>query len=180
MQYRRSQLTGGIFFLTLVTYNRIKIFSDIQNVNLLRQVIHKIKQSHPFIIDAFVLLPDHLHCIWTLPTNDKDFSTRWRLIKSNFTRSCHVKFKTLVTSSRKIKGEQCIWQRRFWEQQIKDEKDYLSHVDYIHYNPIKHRYFKTPKEWLYSSFHHYVKAKLYDINWCLAEPAQIQRVIENE
>ena len=108
-------------------------------------------QKHPFIIDAIVILPDHLHCLWTLPSEDADFSTRWRLIKSWFSRRCNVKYQRNVSASRKNKQEKAIWQRCFCEHLIRDEQDFNSHADYIHYNPVKHILVSSPKDWQYSS-----------------------------
>jgi putative transposase len=122
-------------------------------------------ERHPFKIDAFVLLPDHLHCIWTLPHEDRDFSKRWRLIKSDFSRQCVAKHKTTPSASRLRKKEQAIWQRRFWEHQIRKETDFINHVEYIHYNPVKHRLVQAPKDWEYSSFHRYVREGIYDVEW---------------
>ena len=121
--------------------------------------------KHPFEIDAFVLLPDHLHCIWTLPAGDRDFSTRWRLIKGNFSRRCDALYKCGPNASRSKKNEQTLWQRRFWEHLIRDEGDYLRHVEYIHYNPVKHGLVKVPKDWSHSSFRRYVENGLVDLNW---------------
>jgi putative transposase len=122
------------------------------NVELLREAFRSIRDRHPFTIEAFVLLPDHLHCIWTLPQGDCDFSTRWRLIKSQFTRNCMVGDRLPVSASRSSKGEQPIWQRRFWEHLIRNDEDFRRHVDYIHYNPVKHGLVRNASEWPYSSF----------------------------
>ncbi|MEP0812479.1 transposase [Trichocoleus sp. ST-U2] len=122
-------------------------------------------ENHPFKIDACVILPDHLHCIWTLPNGDNDFSTRWRLIKSNFSRNCEQQYHQKVSLSRQSKKEQSIWQRRFWEHQIRDQEDLANHIDYIYYNPVKHGLVKAPKDWEYSSFHRYVAAGIYDLSW---------------
>jgi len=115
-------------------------------VTLLRSVIKEVMQKHPFRIDAFVLLPDHLHCIWTLPQHDSDFSTRWRLIKSYFSRNFNQKTvgwveernptKVTLSASRQKKREKQIWQRRFWEHLIRNQKDLSRHIEYIHYNPV--------------------------------------------
>ena len=112
-----------------------------------------------------MILPEHLHCIWTLPTNENDFSTRWSLIKGGFSRLCHPKYKGKISASRQSKKEQGVWQRRFWEHQIRDEADFNYHMDYIHYNPEKHGYVTAPKDWKYSSFHRDVKRGVYDIDW---------------
>ncbi len=121
--------------------------------------------KHLFTIDAFVLLPDHLHCLWTLPDGDRDFSKRWRLIKSYFSRKCDDKYKHTASASRQKKKEQAVWQRRFWEHLIRDERDFARHVEYIHYNPVKHRLATAPKDWEYSSFHRYVRDGMYDLEW---------------
>ena len=121
--------------------------------------------KHPYKIDAFVLLPDHLHCIWTLPDNDSNFSSRWRLIKGAFSRQCSSRFKGVGPTSRLNKKETSVWQRRFWEHAIRDENDFKRHVEYIHYNPVKHNLANSPGEWPYSSFHKYVRNRLCDKDW---------------
>ena len=165
MRYRRAQIKGGTYFFTLTTFYRKKILTYPQNVEILRKAIRYVMSNHFFTINAFVLLPDHLHCIWTLPENDYDFSTRWRLIKSYFTREYTKKFKSVPTKLKKNKKEQTIWQRRFWEHLIRSEEDMISHVEYIHYNPVKHGLASAPKEWKYSSFHRYVKEGVYNNEW---------------
>lgn len=165
MRYRRSRTAGATFFFTVVTYQRKKVLCLDENANLVKQAFATVKERHPFKIDAIALLPDHIHCIWTLPQDDRDFSNRWMLIKSYFTRQCKESNKNDITASRISKREQCVWQRRFWEHQIRDEKDFKAHVDYIHYNPVKHGLVKSPKDWLYSSFHREVKAGMYDNDW---------------
>jgi putative transposase len=164
MNYRRSKSCGGTFFFTLVTYKRLKLFEDTRNVNLLRESIQKVKLTHPFKMEAYVLLPDHFHCIWTLPENDNDFSMRWRQIKSYFTRNFQQE-KIPLYKARKNKKEQCIWQRRFWEHTIVNEKDFANHVDYIHYNPVKHGYVESPSAWLFSSIHYYIEKGIYSKSW---------------
>ena len=172
MQYRRAKIPGGTYFFTVVTYRRDKILCAPVNVMLLRQIFKKVMERHPFNIDAFVLLPDRLHCIWTLPQGDSDFSMRWRLIKSYFTRKCQKPVGWVEQSetqqkisSRLKKKEQTIWQRRFWEHLIRDDQDLIQHVEYIHYNPVKHGLEKAPKDWEYSSFHRYVRNGVYDSEW---------------
>jgi putative transposase len=165
MQYRRAQIEGGTFFFTVVTYRRAKIFAGVENIELLRQAFREVMKRHPFTMDAFVLLPDHLHCIWTLPPGDTDFSSRWRLIKGAVSRRCGDEFKRPPTPSRLKKKEQTLWQRRFWEHVIRSDEDYRRHVEYIHYNPVKHGMVKAPRDWAYSSFHRYVRQGVYDIEW---------------
>jgi putative transposase len=165
MKYRRARAEGGTYFFTVVTYRRRGFLCEPENVGHLREVFRYVMARHPFEIDAFVLLPDHLHCIWTLPEGDSDFSTRWRLIKSAFTRACGETYRGIVYGSRRQKGEQAVWQRRFWEHQIRDERDLIQHMEYIHYNPVKHGLVRAPKDWEYSSFHRYVRNGVYDREW---------------
>lgn len=122
-------------------------------------------EKHPFKIDAFVLLPDHLHCMWTLPEDDRGFSKQWRLIKSYFSRKCDARYKNTPSPSRQDKKEQAFWQRRFWEHLIRDDIDFAGHVEYIHYNPVKHGLTKAPRNWEYSSFNLYVRDGKYDGDW---------------
>ena len=122
-------------------------------------------KKHPFVIDAMVVLPDHLHCIWTLPREDADFPIRWRLIKSFFTRNCGAEYRQKISDARQRKKEQAVWQRRYWEHTIKDEHDFMRHVEYIHYNPVKHGLVNAPGDWAYSSFYQYVKQGRYPENW---------------
>ena len=165
MRYRRARIKGGSYFFTLVTFKRVKIFLDPANVELLRQAMRHVMKNHPFVIDAMVVLPDHLHCIWTLPREDADFSIRWRLIKSFFTRNCGVEYRQETSDVRQRKKEQAVWQRRYWEHTIKDEQDFIRHVEYIHYNPVKHGLVNAPGDWEYSSFHRYVRQGQYPENW---------------
>ncbi len=136
MRYRRSRAKGGTYFFTVVTFKRKEILTAPENVKILRDAFRYIMEKHTFTIEAFVLLPDHLHCVWTLPRGDHDFSMRWRLIKSYFTRKCDQKYKITPCKSRKKKMEQAVWQRRFWEHLIRDEKDLIKHVEYIIMNGV--------------------------------------------
>lgn len=180
MQYRRSQTKGGSFFFTIVTHERQKILCHDENAALINEAFQRVTLKYPFDIDAFVLLPDHIHCIWTLPRGDNDFSTRWRLIKSYFTKGCRDEYKNVLTLSRSRKNEQAIWQRRFWEHTIRDENDFSRHVDYIHYNPVRHGLPKSPREWPHSSFHQYVKRGIYDFNWGSGEKIEFEEHIGEE
>lgn len=180
MKYRRAKTKGGTYFFTVVTHARKKFLCYEENAELIRNALKKVIKEHPFSIDAFVLLPDHFHCIWTLPDNDKDFSMRLRLIKSYFTRKCNNRYKTKISNSRAKKKEQNIWQRRFWEHQIKDEKDYAIHLDYIHFNPVKHGYVNAPKEWEYSTFHRYVKKGIYPVDWGANDDIKFDLTVGNE
>ena len=165
MKYKRARAEGGTYFFTVVTYQRRKFLCVPENVALLREAFRYVMARHPFKIDAFVLLPDHLHCIWTLPEGDGNFSTRWRLIKSYFTRKCATVCRGHPSASRRRKGEQAVWQRRFWEHRIRDEGDFIQHLEYIHFNPVKHGLVQAPRDWQYSSFHRYVRRGIYDPTW---------------
>jgi len=126
----------------------------------------------PFEIDAWVLMPDHLHCIWTLPAGDSDYSKRWGLIKAAYTKRVGKALtdKAQAENASRLKHrEQLVWQRRFWEHRIRDEKDFEAHCDYIHYNPVKHGQVRAPKDWAYSTFRRYVEQGIYSEDWGSAE-----------
>jgi putative transposase len=180
MKYRRARVEGGTYFFTVVTHRRRRFLCEPENVSHLREAFRYVMRRHPFEIDAFVLLPDHLHCIWTLPEGDCDFSTRWRLVKSTFTRTCSKTCHGIVSRSRRQKGEQAIWQRRFWEHQIRDERDLIQHVEYIHYNPVKHGLVKAPRDWEYSSFHRYVRKGIYGQEWGADEMVAFEAGVGSE
>jgi putative transposase len=165
MQYRRINAPGGTFFFTLVTYERRQVFGEEQAVILLRNALRSVLQKHPFTIEAAVVLPDHLHMIWRLPENDGDYATRWRLVKSHFTHHWEAGRDIPTNASRQLKGERAVWQRRYWEHLIRDDRDWQQHVEYIHYNPVKHGLARAPVDWKYSSFHTFVKQGLYSIDW---------------
>jgi putative transposase len=129
-------------------------------VDVLRGAFKSVRLTHPFTLDAMVVLPDHLHCIWTLPQGDTDFSTRWRLIKTWFTKHLPSTLQTANT-----RGERAVWQHRYWEHMLRDETDFERHVEYIHYNPVKHGLATAAIDWPYSSFQRYVKAGLYPSDW---------------
>ena len=134
--YRRNFIAGGSFFFTANLANRrLNLLTD--HIEELRAAFRQTRLRHPFTIDAMVVLPDHLHAIWTLPNGDADFAGRWRLIKSAFSRN--LPKGEAISHSRPAKGERGIWQRRFWEHTIRDEDDFARHFDYIHINPVKHR-----------------------------------------
>ena len=165
MQYRRIYIKGGTYFFTIVTYKRMKILHYPENIKLLKDAFNYVIKKHPFDIVAYVVMPEHIHFIMNLPEHDKDFSTRIRLLKSYFSRNCKKICYQYHSESRKNKKEKTIWQRRFWDHLIRDEADYQKHVEYIHYNPVKHGLTNSPIEWKYSSFSHYVRDGIYDKNW---------------
>lgn len=164
-EYRRAFLKGGTFFFTVVSRKREPLFTSETNVNLLKKCFQTTMVAHPFQIEAIVILPDHLHTIWTLPDEDSDFSMRWRLIKGNFSRHYYGFNKEDISKSILKKNERGIWQRRFWEHTIRDEDDFNRHCDYIHYNPVKHGLVSSPSEWKYSSFMNFVRKGFYPANW---------------
>ncbi len=180
MIYRKARRKGRIYFFTVVTHDRHKILCRDYNVELLREEFRHVRRVHPFKIDAFVLLPDHLHCIWSLPEDDLDFSTRWRLIKARFTRKCERGPISKPSESKEKKKEQAVWQRRFWEHLIKSDQDLKRHVEYIHYNPVKHGLVKAPKDWPYSSFHRYAREGVYPLDWGAGETVAFDEDVGNE
>ena len=162
MQYRRADVKGGTYFFTVNLAERNKTLL-VDYIDDLRNAIKTVINNHPFKIDAFVVLPDHLHAIWTLPKNDADFATRWGLIKSGFSR-CIPKTER-INKSRITKGERGIWQRRYWEHLIRDDLDYKRHMDYVYYNPVKHGYVESVLDWPHSSFHRDVNRGIYPADW---------------
>ena len=162
MRYQRANTPGGTYFFTVNLANRNStLLTD--EIDLLRASINKVKAQHPFRLDAMVILPEHLHTLFTLPNYDNDFATRWMLIKSGFSRQL-PKHETL-SNSRKSKRERGIWQRRYWEHLIRNEEDFERHVHYIHYNPVKHGHVERASDWPYSSIHDHIKRGLLDKNW---------------
>lgn len=166
--YRRAYVPGGMYFFTVTTHHRQALLTQPETRDALRAGIAQARQTLPFKIEAWILLPDHLHCIWTLPPGDTNFSARWAIIKRQVSRSYEDRERcvgrTLLASRRK-RGESGVWQRRFWEHLIRDEEDLRRHVEYIHWNPVKHGYVKTVVEWPYSTFHRFVKQGLYPPDW---------------
>jgi REP-associated tyrosine transposase len=160
--YRRNFIPGGNFFFTVnLADRRLRLLTE--HVDELRDAFREVRRHHPFTTDAVVVLPDHLHAVWTLPEGDADFGTRWRQIKSAFSRKLAPTEK--ISESRAAKGERGIWQRRYWEHTIRDENDFARHVDYVHINPVKHRLVTRVSDWPYSSFHRMVKLGVYPEGW---------------
>jgi len=165
--YRRPHYPGGMFFFTLVTERRRPVFSKAPARRQLREAVEKVRVEHPFELTAIVLLPEHLHCIWQLPENDSDFSLRWSCIKRYFTQEYLAVggSETVVSASRTRQRECGLWQRRFWDHRIRSEDDMIHHVNYIHYNPVKHALASCPHAWPWSSFHRWVKDGFYRADW---------------
>ena len=158
MKYRRLRIPGALWFFTLVTYQRRIIFDNESVIAKLIRVIKKVSIMKPCQIEAFVILPDHIHLIMSLPEGDSDYSTRIKMIKAAFTKDY---LKDLKETPRNDKGEMRVWQSRFWEHGIREDNDLERHLDYIHYNPVKHGYVESPDQWLNSSFQDYVKLGMY-------------------
>ena len=161
--YRRAYAFGATWFFTVNLAERQGNLLLVDHIDSLRAAFDYVKQRHPFRMDAVVILPDHLHCIWTLPSGDTDFSMRWNLLKGHFSRAINKGEK--ISVSRAKRRERGIWQRRFWEHLIRDENDLNKHIDYIHWNPVKHGWAKRVADWPYSSFHKFVTLGNYSANW---------------
>ena len=178
--YRRAFIAGGICFFTVVTNNRIPILCSEPGISVLADAFAIVKKENPFTLEAWVILPEHLHCLWVLPDNDSYFSIRWRKLKALFTREFLARGgkESEISASRNKRGERGIWQRRFWEHSIRNENDLFRHLDYIHYNPVKHGYVNCPMEWKYSSFGEFVRKGWYQPSWGETEPLAIDQFNE--
>ncbi|VEP13581.1 transposase [Hyella patelloides LEGE 07179] len=165
--YCRVYIPGGTYFLTLVTYRRRPLFKNSSNINLLRSSIAKVKAKKPFKIIAAVVLPEHIHFVWQLPPNDSDYSQRISRLKVLFTRAFKLNqiSNIQISESRRKHRESDVWQRRFWEHLIRDETDLQQHLDYVHYNPVKHGLVSCPHLWEYSSFSTWIKKGRYSQDW---------------
>ena len=160
--YRRNFVPGGSYFFTVnLADRRWRLL--VEHIALLRAAFNYAQARHPFEIAAAVVLPDHLHAIWTMPEGDTDYALRWRLIKGAFSRGPPNDEE--ISASRARKSQRGIWQRRYWEHTLRDEKDFERHVDYIHFNPVKHGYVSRVLEWPYSTFHRMVGAGVYPQDW---------------
>jgi putative transposase len=165
--YRRWFAPGGTFFFTVVTRGRAQWLCSPPARQILSACLREAKASWPFHIDAIVLLPDHLHAIWSLPPGDDAYSARWAWVKKEFTKRWLAAGgkERAISEKRRRRGDRGVWQPRFWEHTIEDEHDFDRHFDYIHYNPVKHGLAKAPSDWPWSSFHRWVAAGVYDANW---------------
>jgi putative transposase len=161
VRYRRNFVPGGTFFFTVTLADRTSSML-VHHVNALRSAFRIARRESPFAIDAIVILPEHLHAIWTLPSGDPDYSGRWRRIKAHFT---HRLVAAGAPVERRRNGEYALWQRRFWEHTIRDETDFERHVDYVHFNPVRHKLVSRVCDWPYSSFHVYVRRGLLSADW---------------
>jgi putative transposase len=160
--YHRYRVPGGTYFFTINLLDR-RLDLLTRNINALRKAVLLTRRERPFHIDAWVVLPEHMHCIITLPPGDSDFSNRIKAIKIRFVRALAP--DEWRSSVRVAKGERGIWQRRFWEHVIRDDDDYALHFDYVHFNPFKHGYVSSVAQWTHSTFLHWVKAGVYPLDW---------------
>ncbi|MBY0266428.1 MAG: transposase [Burkholderiales bacterium] len=160
--YRRNRIPGGTYFFTVNLLDRRRRLL-VEHVDELRAAVRGVRNRQPFHIDAWVVLPEHLHCLWTLPPGDADYSKRWKAIKTAFAKV--VPREEPLSEVRRARHERGIWQRRFWEHTIRDERDYAAHMDYIHFNPVKHGWVERVVDWPYSSFHRLVRAGVYSLDW---------------
>ena len=169
MDYRRDFTPGGVYFFTVVTYQRAPLLID--HIDRLRHAFAVEQGRNPFGIDGIVILPDHLHTIWRLPDGDEDYAGRWSRIKRLFSSGLPRMTKA---ASLVAKREWGVWQRRYWEHRIRDAQDWERHMDYIHYNPVKHGYATMPARWPYGSFERCVRRGWYEADWGAAEPEAVR------
>ena len=160
--YRRNRVPGGTYFFTV---NLLDRRSDllVTEIEALRAAVRRVRASAPFHIDAWVVLPEHMHSIWTLPEGDSDYSGRWKAIKANFSKQLPPTERR--SANRLARGERGVWQRRFWEHTIRDDRDYAAHMDYAHFNPVKHGLVNSVADWPFSTFCHCVAKGLYPEAW---------------
>jgi len=161
VRYRRNFIPGGTYFFTVTLADRLST-AFVDHIGALRSAFRIARRERPFAIDAIVILPDHLHAILTLPTNDADFSGRWRKIKGHFSNAL---IEAGIHLKRRPNGDLALWQRRFWEHTIRDDRDFARHVDYVHFNPVKHGLVQRVRDWPHSSFHRYVRDGLLPDDW---------------
>jgi putative transposase len=166
--YRRAYQPGGCYFFTVVTHERRAILTNPDVLERLRAAFHHVQTARSFTIDAIVVLPDHLYCLWHLPEDNHDFSTRWRMIKHYVS--------TGIDAPLNDRKEKLFWQRRFWEHLIRDEEDWRRHMDYIHYNSVKHGHVAKVSDWPHSSFHRALKEDLYPLDWGVFEPDNVKKM----
>jgi putative transposase len=160
--YRRALVPGGCWFFTVNLLERRRALL-VDHVDCLRDAVAWVRKERPFTIDAFIVLPDHLHAIWTLPPEDTDFSTRWRLIKTHFSKALPKRER--LSPVRRERNERGIWQRRFWEHLIRNEADYARHVEYCYINPVKYGFVPRVRDWPHSSFHRDVRQGIFPEDW---------------
>lgn len=164
VQYRRSRAAGGAFFFTVNLHDRRRT-TLMDHADAFRTIVGDVRAALPFTIDAMVVLPDHWHAVWTLPTDDDGYARRIRLIKARFTRYL---LREGVNIAKDERGEYRLWQKRFWEHTIRDDRDFEAHVNYVHINPVKHGHVKRAADWPHSSVHRYIRNGLLTADWAYA------------
>jgi putative transposase len=169
--YRRTWSPAGTYFFTVNLLQRRGNDLLTRHVDVLREVVRGVRQRHPFMIHGWVVLPDHLHCVMELPPNDADFANRWRLIKMEFSKA--LPRTERLSAVRVRRGERGIWQRRYWEHLIRDDADFRAHVDYVHFNPVKHGLVRCVAQWPYSTFHRLVAQGMYPPDWAGGDDAEL-------
>ena len=170
--YRRAWCPGGTYFFTVNLLQRQGNDLLTRHIDLLRAVVMSVRHRHSFKIHGWVVLPEHLHCVIELPPGDADYATRWRLIKMEFSKA--LPRTERLSAARIRRGERGIWQRRYWEHLIRDERDYRAHMDYVHINPVKHGLVKCVADWPYSTFHRLVVEGIYPRNWAGGDEAELE------
>ncbi|NVO16817.1 MAG: transposase [Rhodoplanes sp.] len=161
-RYRRARIEGGLFFFTVALADRSTDLL-VRHIDRLRRAYRVVQERRPFGTIAICILPDHLHALWSLPEGDADFASRWAMIKIGFSRGLSPAVGR--SASKVARREKGLWQRRFWEHAIRDDSDFARHVDYIHYNPVKHGHVSAVADWPYSSFHRWVDQGLLPLDW---------------
>jgi putative transposase len=161
--YHRIWLPGRTWFFTVSLLERHENRLLTDYIEVLREAVRQTRKDHPFIIHAWVVLPEHLHCIIELPPGERNFSIIWRLIKTRFSRQ--IPATQWRNAARLRRGERAIWQRRFWDHLIRDQTDFHAHLDYVHFNPVKHGHVQQVADWPYSTFHRFVAQGVYPADW---------------
>lgn len=156
--YRRPRIPGATIFFTVCLRDRGG-YKLVDEVERLREAVRQTRVERPFVIDAWVVLPDHLHTVWTLPEGDADYPTRWRLIKTRFSRDLPMGRRRQSDIAR---NERAIWQRRYWEHHIRNPAERHAAVQYCHMNPVKHGFVETADAWPYSTVHREIRTG----KWC--------------
>jgi putative transposase len=168
-------------FFTVVTHHRLPLLATPGAVAIFHKAVEAVQRRRPFTVEALVVLSDHLHSIWTLPEDDADYSTRWRLIKEGFTRAYSVLHGAPTADARRARrGEKAVWQGGFWEHLIGDDRDFSAHLDYIHLNPVKHGFASTPRDWQHSTFLEWVARGAYETHWGADEMPPLPKWVGHE
>ena len=166
VQYRRSRVAGGTFFFTVNLHDRRRMLL-VEHADALRTIVRDAQSEPPFVIDAMVVLPDHWHAIWTLPQDDAAYARRIQRIKARFTQ--HL-VRAGVNLAKDARGEYRLWQKRFWEHTIRDNRDFDAHVNYVHINPVKHGHVARASDWPHSTLHRYIKNGVLAEDWTCTSP----------